>query len=211
MSEKPSREPDSPQPAQPKGNESKDFAQLTEGLLKNQERIVLLAEDFLKNQERNLELREKGASSKLKEIWIPLLATIITLFGILSGAILSTIDGRRQERLKQLEVTFQRKQELYASFMRHITESFHATRVIDGPGLDRSFRQLEAAYHGMEPFLSDNVRGEVENEVRSFIQYCKDEYTNNITGKGSIDSQSGGYILRRNKLRDRLYPDLFRR
>jgi hypothetical protein len=51
----------------------------------------------------------KARTSKAKEIWIPLLSTIVALAGVLSGVLGQSCSAKTQLKAKQIEVTFEVK------------------------------------------------------------------------------------------------------
>ena len=66
----------------------------------------------------------RNAYPKWRDIWIPLLSTIVALAGVLTGAWLRTIDRKTQADLKKYELGFVVKQQAYAGFINSVADAF---------------------------------------------------------------------------------------
>lgn len=158
--------------------------------------------------------------SEYKDVWGPLLtslialvSTFIALLGITFSFYLQSAslkiqaeNNKQQADLKQYEVTFKIKQEVYASFMREVSDLFWKASQRDPNGLNRGFDHLQTTYYALEPFLDETSRETVWENIQLYIMFCSSVFDRKEPDSEKI---SATFLYYKNQFRAELYDRLF--
>jgi hypothetical protein len=155
----------------------------------------------------------ESTSNRWKDVGLPTLSVIVAFLSVTSTVIFQWQSNRQQILLKEYEITFKVKQELYASFMKKLSDSFFRSHEKDKTALLKSIDDMQGAYYAIEPFLNDPERQQLDKNIQQFMKLCYETYDHvqntppPSIGVGDIDS----FIMINDRIRESLYPALFRK
>lgn len=151
----------------------------------------------------------------LKDILIPVLSTLVALAGIASGIYTQRSSTQAQIEMKRYEVTFENNQKNYAEFMNYVRLIWKNAVGKDKEQHGQNVEQLMYSYYSMEPFLSENSRHIIFNEIDDFRGFCVDILNDqNINMEDTIETPREiqmvqTYADHERKFRDTLCKELF--
>lgn len=149
--------------------------------------------------------------SRWRDIWIPLLSTIVALSGVFGGVITTSMSQRTEVRLKEYEVTFLTKQQLYSTFVRHLSDAFTSAYRHEPVEFRKQLDELETTFYGLEPFLREEARQAIWEQLQQFQALCysteSEKSSSEEKRKGAIDS----YLWYRQWFRQRFMAEIFSR
>ena len=146
-----------------------------------------------------------------KEFCFPLFSTIVAVFALGIGAYMQLAALKQQTVLKQYEVTFLAKQKGYAQLLEAMHRLFFDSTTNLHPNLPRELDEVQSAFFNTEPFLPDNRRRVVWDNVYDFMNFCTDASKKEIhtLQKADLDALLDKFIGLRDKIRTELDHDLF--
>ena len=148
-------------------------------------------------------------TSRVREIWIPLLSTIVALAGVMSGVWIQNKRLNADVELKQFEVTFLEKQKSYASFMLALSDTFNSAYQQNPIVLRQQIERLETTFFAMEPFLKSTPRTDIWNHIRQFQGLCLSLVENLKKGKDTRKDSLDSYLWYKNWFHNKLFGELF--
>jgi uncharacterized protein HemX len=161
--------------------------------------------------------------NKYKDVWGTLLASSIALVSALV-AFLGVVFGlyvqsatikiqtetlKQQTELKQYEVTFKLKQEVYSSFMKQVSNVYWKALTNDLNGMNKGFDDLYTSYYSLEPFLDKEGREIVWENIQLFIMFCNDVFEKKVTNSDNSNANRT-HIFYRNLFQDQIFTRLFK-
>jgi hypothetical protein len=150
-------------------------------------------------------IQSSSHSSKVRDIWIPLLSAIIAMLGVMSGISAQYLASRSQLESKHLEVTFQAKQTAYSTLLPPLHTCFiHASQGEVASGFT-CVDKLQASYFGLEPFLAPKARTHAWETLQAILALYQDALKSRSLDKHKIQQ----FTELRDRLRDHLQAELF--
>ena len=147
-------------------------------------------------------------TKRLAGIWIPVLSMLIALTALLSTAYLQNKSISSQGDLKKYEISFKPKEDGYGLFMRSVIESYENAYKNNTDALLVSLDRTESAYYSLEPFLTEEERGNVWNQFQQFSFLCY-QLREEPLNSPKRDKYHDSYLWYKNWFRTHLYQSLF--
>ena len=141
-----------------------------------------------------------------KDILIPILSTIVALAGIASGVFMQQSATRSEIEMQKYEVTFTNNQKNYAEFMKYLQLAYRSATDKDENKYGQNVEQLMYNYYSMEPFLSEDGRRTLYDDIHSYLIFCTETLNYEDINQDGTDTQ---YALQ-NFLTYRHHEDKFR-
>ncbi len=164
--------------------------------------------DLLDDQIKQI-LEKQEPQNIWRDIWIPLLSTIIALTGVLSGIWIQNNTIGAQAEMNRYQVTFAAKQKGYAEFMSALQISLNNSLESDKETLIGSDDLIVSKYYAIEPFLSKST---LWDDMQEFISQCYDMYDSRdlrISDNAAWNIKLNSLLDLRNKIDNELREELF--
>ncbi|HET6232774.1 MAG TPA: hypothetical protein VFE05_22050 [Longimicrobiaceae bacterium] len=95
---------------------------------------------------------------------IPMLSTAVAVAAVASGCWQQQQQAAAGVQLKKYELSYGPRQQAYREFMQAATMASSSATAQNRPGVADASRNMEVAFYGLEPFLSEQERSTVWNE-----------------------------------------------
>lgn len=183
---------------------------------------------FLGSRRRSVRGGQRADNNHEKGIWeflrvngISVLSLLITatisIFTIVNSHNLQREANEAQFRIKQYEITFSQKQQLYTRFMLTVDKSFESSIKYDPSCWKENIDNLKSTYYNIEPYLSEADKPVIWQRVQNYEYFCTTTRDNAISGVFRIDDKDPGYtenvdnfVECRDEFREKLTKALFR-
>ena len=156
-------------------------------------------------------VQTKVAREGLLREYLPLLTVIVALAGVLSTTAVSIISLQNQRELTEFQVTYASKQQAYGSFLEAVNGVIDTT-FEDNLEVLRYVNRVQTTYFLMEPYLSEEARSRVYDDILGFLTIVHstvDKSINEGISQADRETVTNRFLQFRQGFRDVLIPELF--